>query len=117
MALAFAVLLATCFTIARAAVNVKDSIAVSRFVTPNNDRKNDTFIFQCYNTRDSKIETRNYSASGQEISKMRVKSPKTGYYDILEWDPNSGGRKPGGVYFYQVTLEDKVYRGTGVVIR
>ncbi len=105
------------------------SIAVNKFVTPNGDNRNDTFIFRCYNPRDYAVEGRVYDLSGREVAVMRLKQRSNGtdpaitvdnsagiYYD-LEWNPNSGGHKPGGVYIYQVRMETKVYKGTIVVIR
>ena len=38
------------------------------------------------------------------------------YYD-LEWDPNASGHSPGGIYVYQIAVEQKVYKGTVTVIR
>ncbi len=102
------------------------SSAVNRLVTPNGDKKNDTFVFRCHNPRDSSVDGRVYDLSGREISSMTLKqryseatasaSPTGEFYD-LEWNPNAGGHKPGGVYIYQVRLESKVFKGTLVVIR
>ncbi len=104
------------------------SIAVNKFITPNGDNRNDTFIFRCYNPRDYAVEGRVYDLSGREVGAMRLKQRSEGtgasitpavagiYYD-LEWDPNSGGHKPGGVYIYQVRMETRVFKGTIVVIR
>ncbi len=57
---------------------------------------------------------------------MRLRQRSTGappapsasgeFYD-LEWDPNRGEKYPGGVYMYQVRAEEKVYKGTVVIIR
>lgn len=105
------------------------SVALNRLVTPNGDNRNDTFIFRCHNPRDYGIEAKIYDLSGREVATMRLKqrSNFTGaaiavdnsagiYYD-LEWDPNSGGHKPGGVYIYQVRLGTKVFKGTITIIR
>lgn len=103
------------------------SVALNRFVTPNGDGKNDTFIFRCHNPRDAQVEARIYDMGGQEVASMRLKQRSNGtppavdnvsgeYYD-LEWDPNYGSRYRGGVYLYQVLVEEKVYKGTIVVIR
>lgn len=112
-----------------AASALGQSIALNKLVTPNGDSKNDTFIFRCHNPRDSAVEGRIYDLSGREVAVMRLKQRSNGvgastavdntsgiYYD-LEWNPNSGGRNPGGVYVYQVRLETKVFKGTIVVIR
>ena len=105
------------------------SIAVNKLVTPNGDRMNDTFVFRCYNPRDYAVDGKIYDLSGREVATMRLKQRSNGtglsiavdnnagiYYD-LEWNPNSGGHSPGGVYVYQVRMETKVYKGTIVVIR
>ncbi len=109
-----------------AASALGQSIALNKLVTPNGDKKNDTFIFRCHNPRDSDVEGKIYDLSGREVAVMRLKqrseliptpAVSTGIYYDLEWDPNSGGRNPGGVYVYQVRLETKVFKGTLVVIR
>jgi hypothetical protein len=103
------------------------SIAMSRLITPNNDNRNDTFVFRCYNPRDAAVEAKIYDLAGREIATMRLKHRSNGipavidnttgeYYDF-EWNPNSGGHRPGGVYIYQVRLENTVYKGTVTVIR
>jgi len=105
------------------------SIALNRLVTPNGDHRNDTFIFRCFNPRDSAVEGKIFDLSGREVAIMRLKHRSNGvnssiaidnnsgiYYD-LEWNPNSGGRHQGGTYIYQVRLETKVFKGTFVVIR
>lgn len=102
------------------------SIALNKLVTPNGDAKNDTFIFRCHNPRDSDVDGRIYDLSGREVAVMRLKqrselipfpAVSSGIYYDLEWNPNSGGHNPGGVYVYQVRLETKVFKGTVVVIR
>lgn len=101
------------------------SIALNRLVTPNGDGRNDSFIFRCYNPRDSRVEAGIYDLSGRRVAAMRLKrrsdapgnASASGIYYDLEWDPNSGGHKPGGVYVYQVSLETNVYKGTVTVIR
>lgn len=102
------------------------SIAMNKLVTPNGDKKNDTFIFRCYNPRDAAIDAKIFDLAGRQIAAMRLKQRSTGipaapyaygeYYD-LEWNPNSGGNKPGGVYIYQVRIETSVIKGTVTVIR
>ena len=95
------------------------SVAMNRLVTPNGDGRNDTFVFRCHNPRDSAIEAKVYDLSGREIAAMRLKSIGTAapYYHNYEWDPNSGSRKEGGIYIYQIRMETAVYKGTIVVIR
>ena len=109
-----------------AASALGQSIALNKLGTPNGDKKNDTFISRCHNPRDSDVEGKIYDLSGREVAVMRLKqrseliptpAVSTGIYYDLEWDPNSGGRNPGGVYVYQVRLETKVFKGTLVVIR
>jgi len=109
-----------------AASALGQSIALNKLVTPNGDKKNDTFIFRCHNPRDSDVEGKIYDLSGREVAVMRLKqrselipapAVSTGIYYDLEWNPNSSGRNPGGVYVYQVRLETKVFKGTIVVIR
>jgi hypothetical protein len=104
------------------------SLPVTRLVTPNGDHKNDTFIFRCYNPSDAAVDGKIYSMSGAEVASMRLRqrseglSPNivqsaTGIYYDLEWDPNSGEKKAGGVYLYQVRMGTAVYKGTVAVIR
>jgi hypothetical protein len=102
------------------------SVALNRMVTPNGDGRNDTFIFRCHNPRDSGVEAKIFDLAGREVALMRLKQRSTGsppapsasgeYYDF-EWNPNSEGKKKGGVYVYQVSVETSVYKGTIVVIR
>lgn len=108
------------------ASSLGQSAALNRLVTPNGDGRNDTFIFRCHNPRDAGLEAKIFDLSGREVALMRLKQRSTGtppsvsasgeYYD-LEWNPNSDGKKAGGVYIYQVSVETKVYKGTLVVIR
>ncbi|OGR63134.1 MAG: hypothetical protein A2X31_13705 [Elusimicrobia bacterium GWB2_63_22] len=109
-----------------AASSLGRSVPLNRLVTPNGDHLNDTFIFRCYNPKDSAIEARIFNAAGAEVGKMTLKQRSTAasltpyaygeYYD-LEWNPNTAGKAPGGVYVYQIRLETAVYKGTVAVIR
>ena len=102
------------------------SAALNRLVTPNGDGRNDTFIFRCYNPRDAAVDAKIYDLSGREVAQMSLRQRSTGtpptpsssgeFYD-LEWDPNRGEKYPGGAYMYQVRAEEKVYKGTVVIIR
>ena len=97
---------------------VGKSAALNRLVTPNGDGKNDTFIFRCYNPRYAAEDARIYDLAGKEVAKMRVKSSNNAdFFDVLEWDPNAGGRKEGGIYIYRIRIETTVYKGTVTVIR
>lgn len=109
-----------------AASSLGRSAAINRLVTPNGDRKNDTFIFRCYNPRDYAVEGSIFDLSGREIGVMTLKqryngatasASATGEFYDFEWNPNAGGHSPGGVYVYEVRQETKVYKGTIVVIR
>jgi hypothetical protein len=104
------------------------SVAMSKLVTPNGDNRNDTFIFRCYNPRDAAVEAKIYDLAGREIALMRLRHRSTdavppvvdnasGVYYDFEWNPNSGGHYPGGVYIYQVRMENRVYKGTLTIIR
>ena len=109
-----------------AASSLGHSIPLNKLVTPNGDKRNDTFIFRCYNPKDSAVEGKIFNMAGVEVAAMRLKQRSTGipaaqytygeYYD-MEWDPNAGGHKPGGIYLYQVRVETAVYKGTVAVIR
>lgn len=94
------------------------STPMNRLVTPNGDGLNDTFVFRCHNPRDSGIDAKIFDLAGREIAVMSIKRIGTSdfYYDY-EWNPNSGGKAGGGVYVYQVRVEQKVYKGTVIVIR
>lgn len=104
---------------AGAAGTLTNSLALNRTVTPNGDNKNDTFIFKCYNPQDFHITAAIYGLRGEKLASMRLKqvTPDPYPYCYLEWNPNSGGKTPGGVYIYEVILNDKTYRGTVVVVR
>lgn len=94
------------------------SVAVNKLVTPNGDGYNDKFIFKCYNPGYAAIDARIYTVSGRQIATMQLEGIGTSdYYYTYDWDPNSGGRWPGGVYLYQIWIGTKVYKGTVVVIR
>lgn len=101
---------------ARAAGTPPNSGAVNRTVTPNHDHKNDTFIFRCYNPKDYQITAYVYGPRGERLASMR--RTKEAYpYTYMEWDPDTGCKAPGGVYIYEVTVNDKTFTGTVVVIR
>jgi len=102
------------------------SVALNRLVTPNGDGWNDYFIFRCYNPRDAAVDAKIYDLAGREVAQMSLRQRSTGtpptesssgeFYDLM-WNPNKGEKVPGGVYVYQVRMEEKVYKGTVVIIR
>lgn len=101
-----------------AASGLGRSIAMNKLVTPNGDRRNDTFIFRCYNPRDAAVEAKIFNLSGIEVATMNLlPGNHSDFFYTFSWDPNSGGRKPGGVYLYQVRVETSVLKGTITVIR
>ena len=101
-----------------AVVKVGRSSAMTRTVTPNGDNRNDTFKFRCYNPRQFAVTGRIYNMKGGEMAVMKlIDTPVNTYYYLLEWDPNSGGGAAGGLYLYQVIVEDQVYTGAVAVIR
>ena len=101
-----------------AVVRQGQSVALSRTVTPNGDNRNDTFIFKCYNPKQAAVTGRIYDLKGAEVAVMKLIIASTSnYYYVLEWNPNSGGNAPGGVYLYQVVMEDQVFNGAVAVIR
>lgn len=103
---------------AMAIVKVGQSIAMTRTVTPNGDKRNDTFRFRCYNPRQAAVTGRIYDMKGAAVADMKlIDTPTSSYYYLLEWDPNSGGVAPGGLYLYQIIMEDQVYKGAVAVIR
>jgi hypothetical protein len=117
IAVSAALLPAPCSVVCALAASTQ-SAAVNRLVTPNGDGYNDTFIFRCYNPRDAAVDTKIFDLSGRNIASMTLKSSGTSdFFYTFEWNPNSGGHWPGGVYLYQVRVENKVYKGTIVVIR
>lgn len=99
-----------------AAAALGQSVALNKLITPNGDGRNDTFIFRCHNPRDSAVEAKIFDLSGRETAPMRLRGTSGFFYDF-EWNPNSGGHNPGGIYVYQVRVETKVYKGSIVVIR
>ncbi|MBU2529839.1 MAG: gliding motility-associated C-terminal domain-containing protein [Elusimicrobia bacterium] len=101
------------------AVTVEDSRAMTKFVTPNGDGKNDTFVFQCYNPMDLAVRGKIYSLKSRLVAEMQDAdvSPSDNYSE-LAWNPNSGYENAkGGVYIYQILIGVKVYKGTVIVIR
>ena len=101
-----------------AIVKVGQSIAMTRTVTPNGDGRNDTFKFRCYNPRQAAVTGKIFNMKGGEVAVMKlIDTSVSTYFYLLEWDPNSGGRAPGGLYLYQVIVEDQVYKGAVAVIR
>lgn len=104
---------------AGAAGTLSNSAAVNRTVTPNHDNKNDTFIFRCYNPKDYRINASIYGLRGEKVASMRTipPNPDPWPYRYLEWDPDSGYKAPGGVYVYEVIVNDKSYKGAVVVVR
>ena len=99
-------------------VKVGQSIAMMRTVTPNGDNRNDTFKFRCYNPRQLAVTGKIFNMKGSEVAVMKlIDTPLNTYYYLLEWDPNSGGKAPGGLYLYQIIVEDQVYKGAVAVIR
>lgn len=101
-----------------AASSLGRSIPLNKLVTPNHDGKNDYFVFRCYNPRDAAIEARIYDMAGREVAKMDLMAgDHSDFYYDYRWDPNSGSKKPGGVYLYQIRVETTVYKGTVAVIR
>ena len=94
------------------------SFAMTRTVTPNGDNRNDTFKFRCYNPRQAAVTGKIFNMKGGEVAVMKlIDTPTSNYYYLLEWNPNSGGVAPGGLYLYQVIVEDQVYKGVVAVIR
>lgn len=94
------------------------SIAMNKLVTPNGDKKNDTFIFRCYNPRDAAVDAKIYDLAGREVAAMALlPGSHSDFFYTFSWDPNAGGHKPGGVYIYQIRIETSVYKGTVAVIR
>lgn len=106
---------------AGAAGILSNSAPVNRTVTPNHDNRNDTFIFKCYNPKDYFVDASIYGLRGEKLASMRIKSivydPTGRLYYYLEWNPDSGYKAPGGVYLYEVIVNDKTYKGTVVVVR
>ena len=97
-----------------------NSYPLNRLLTPNGDRKNDTFVFRCYTAKDSAVTGKIFSIAGRKVAEMviitNISTPP--FYKDLEWDPNFGGnRVRGGIYIYQIEVESRAYTGTVVVIR
>ncbi|MCG2726045.1 MAG: gliding motility-associated C-terminal domain-containing protein [Elusimicrobia bacterium] len=109
----------TCLEQSNAAINIERSKAMTKFVTPNEDGKNDTFVFQCHNPMDLFVSGKIYSLKGRLIAKMQDADVSgSDEFSELSWNPNSGSEKAkGGVYIYQIVIGLKVYRGTVIVVR
>jgi hypothetical protein len=101
------------------AINVEGSKAMTKFVTPNNDHKNDTFVFRAYNPMDLAVRGKIYSLKNRLVASMQdAYIDDSDNYSNLEWNPNSGSeRAQGGVYIYQIVMGEKVYKGTVIVIK
>lgn len=92
---------------------------LNRFITPNGDRKNDYAVIVYDDPGDAtasgSVSGKIYDLKGAFVADMR---PSPAAQFSLEWDGKAGGQAvPGGVYIYQLVIEDKVFNGTLVVIR
>lgn len=86
----------------------------NKAVTPNGDGLNDVAVFTFDNPRDSAVSGSIYDSNGAFVADMRPGPIQ----NSLEWDGKAGGRPvAGGAYIYQIRGEDKVFRGTVLVIR
>lgn len=83
-------------------------------VTPNNDGKNDTFIYQCYNPRDLSVKGEIFDIYGKKVGDMKIMS-QTGYYYNLQWIPPKDIK--GGIYIYQITIAEKTIKGTFMIVK
>lgn len=101
---------------------------LSRIVTPNGDGLNDIAIFCVDNPADSDLTGKIYSVLGSEVASMGPKetparaSCPAGVLGTsaqsLIWDGRSNGAVVrSGIYIYRVTLEQKVFSGTLIVVR
>jgi len=86
----------------------------NKFITPNNDGKNDGMIFIYDNPKKLKVKGKIFDLKGGFLSEM-----KPGPIDnSLSWDGMSNGKVvSGGVYIYQIEAGGKIYNGTLVVVR
>ncbi|MFA5140928.1 MAG: hypothetical protein WC728_17005 [Elusimicrobiota bacterium] len=106
--------------------------ALARFITPNNDHKNDIAILCFENPKASFVDGRVFDLRGNVVSGMaHFDNPTTGLAltcktkygsdvdaEALTWDGKSHGRAvAGGVYVYQIRSEELTVTGTFVVVR
>ncbi|HEX4046467.1 MAG TPA: gliding motility-associated C-terminal domain-containing protein, partial [Elusimicrobiota bacterium] len=89
----------------------------NRFITPNNDQRNDNVVFTFSNPNNSPITAQIFDARGRVVAGSLPPGPE-GAGNSLMWDGTSGGRSvPGGVYIYQIRAEGQTYSGTLVIIK
>lgn len=104
--------------------------SIVRFITPNNDGKNDVGILCYENPNASAPDAKVMDLRGNEVSGMTrwdagatMTSCQNKYglgvdAEALTWDGRSHGRAvAGGVYIYQVRSEGVTVTGTFVVVR
>lgn len=86
----------------------------NRFITPNNDGKNDSMIFIYDNPKKLQVKGKIFDLKGAFVSDMHPGPIE----NSLSWDGKMNGKiVPGGVYIYQIEAGAKTYNGTVVVIR
>lgn len=83
-------------------------------VTPNNDGKNDTFIYKCYNPRDLSVTGEIFDLYGKKAGNMEILS-QSGYYYNLQWKPPKDIK--GGIYLYQITIGESKIKGIFIIIK
>jgi len=94
----------------------EESIPLSKTVTPNNDGKNDTFIYKCYNPYDFNVTGEIFDLYGKKISDMKIiDQNRSDYYYILQWIPPKNIK--GGIYIYQIIVGKNKHRGTFLIIK
>jgi len=94
----------------------ESSTPLSRVVTPNNDGKNDTFIYKCYNPHDFNVNGEIFDIYGKKIADMKIiEQNRPDYFYILQWTPPKNIK--GGIYIYQIITGENKYRGTFIIIK
>lgn len=86
----------------------------NRVITPNGDGFNDGVTFRFANPRDSSGSIRIYDLRGRELLSLPIAvgdSSKT-------WDARVNGQVvDSGVYLYVLSIENRTYSGTLLVVR
>jgi hypothetical protein len=84
-----------------------------RIMTPNGDSWNDKVVFQVENDAFLPLSGEVFDLRGAKVSDL---APGDDPFTILEWDGRrSGSLVPGGIYIYQISVGNKILKGTVVV--
>ena len=82
----------------------------NRFVTPNNDGKNDYAFFRYSNPADSAGTIRIFELRGRQVASVAIEPGSA----VATWDPRNYA---SGVYIYVISIDQTATSGALVVMR